>query len=53
MAFDADLRLRHPGWGLRRLAVVVDEAERAGLVFERRFDMPANNLMLVFRLAVG
>jgi len=48
-AFDADLRRRHPGWGLRRLAVVVDEAERAGLSFERRFDMPANNLMLVFR----
>lgn len=53
VAFDADLRRRNPAWGLRRLAAVVDEAERAGLVFERRFDMPANNLMLVFRHAVG
>jgi hypothetical protein len=52
-AFDADLRERNPAWGLRRLADVVDAAERAGLTFERRFDMPANNLMLVFRPALG
>ncbi|HSM22829.1 MAG TPA: DUF938 domain-containing protein [Rubrivivax sp.] len=49
LAFDADLRSRHPIWGLRRLAEVVDEARRAGLALEQRFDMPANNLMLVFR----
>jgi len=49
VAFDADLRRRNPAWGLRRLADVVDEAERAGLAFEQRFDMPANNLLLVFR----
>jgi len=48
--FDADLRSRHPAWGLRRLAEVVDEARHAGLALEQRFDMPANNLMLVFRL---
>ena len=49
LAFDADLRQRHPAWGLRRLAAVVNEAQQAGLDFERRFDVPANNLMLVFR----
>jgi hypothetical protein len=51
-AFDADLRQRNPAWGLRHLADVVDAAERAGLRFERRFDMPANNLLLVFRRAL-
>ncbi|MDZ7592723.1 MAG: DUF938 domain-containing protein [Rubrivivax sp.] len=49
LAFDADLRSRDRAWGLRRLAEVADEARRAGLALERRFDMPANNLMLVFR----
>jgi Protein of unknown function (DUF938) len=49
VAFDADLRRRNPAWGVRRLADVVDAAERAGLRFEQRFDMPANNLLLVFR----
>jgi len=48
-AFDADLRARNPQWGLRRLGDVRREAERAGLVFERRMAMPANNLMLVWR----
>jgi SAM-dependent methyltransferase len=50
-AFDADLRQRNPAWGLRRLAAVVEEAERAGFALERRFDMPANNLTVVFRCA--
>ena len=49
LAFDADLRARNPAWGLRRLADVVGAAEQAGLVFERRIEVPANNLMLVFR----
>jgi SAM-dependent methyltransferase len=49
VAFDADLRARNPQWGVRRLADVVDEAGAAGLAFEQRFDMPANNLTLVFR----
>jgi hypothetical protein len=29
----------------------MQEARHAGLDFEQRFDMPANNLLLVFRLA--
>jgi len=53
LAFDADLRSRHPAWGLRQLAEVVDEARRAGLVLAQRYDLPANNLMLFFRLGPG
>jgi SAM-dependent methyltransferase len=49
LAFDADLRARQASWGLRRLANVVDEAQRAALRLEQRFDMPANNLTLIFR----
>lgn len=48
LAFDADLRARNPAWGLRRLAEVEGEARRVGLALQRRFDMPANNLLLVF-----
>jgi Protein of unknown function (DUF938) len=49
LAFDADLRARRSDWGLRRLADVVDEARSVGMSLERRIDMPANNLLLVFR----
>ena len=45
-AFDADLRGRHPAWGLRSLADVQAVAAAVGLRFEERVDMPANNLML-------
>jgi SAM-dependent methyltransferase len=48
LAFDASLRARDSSWGLRRLAEVEAEAHRAGLALQRRFDMPANNLTLVF-----
>ncbi len=53
LAFDAELRARDPAWGLRRLADVVREGEAAGLVFERRVAMPANNLTLVLRRMQG
>lgn len=49
LAFDADLRARDRAWGLRRLADVLREAEAAGLAFERRVTMPANNLVVVVR----
>lgn len=48
LAFDADLRARDPAWGLRRLADVADAAREAGLRFQEKVDMPANNLLLVF-----
>jgi SAM-dependent methyltransferase len=48
LAFDADLRARDPAWGLRRLGNLTATARAAGLAFVQRFDMPANNLALVF-----
>lgn len=48
LAFDRDLRMRNPQWGLRRLPDVVKQAGRAGLALQQRHAMPANNLLLVF-----
>lgn len=50
LAFDASLRQRDPAWGLRTLAQVQAQAEQAGLLWLARHDMPANNLLLVWRL---
>jgi SAM-dependent methyltransferase len=49
IAFDASLRSRDPRWGIRRLEEVRDLAAANGLTLERRVEMPANNLSLVFR----
>jgi hypothetical protein len=49
IAFDADLRARNPAWGLRRLAAVAEQANGAGLQLHERIEMPANNLLLVWR----
>lgn len=51
-AFDADLRSRHPGWGLRRREDVAQLAAQAGLVLRERVAMPANNLLLVWARAM-
>ena len=48
-AFDAELRRRHPSWGLRDLEAVRTEAQGAGLALAERHALPANNLLLVFR----
>jgi cyclopropane fatty-acyl-phospholipid synthase-like methyltransferase len=48
-AFDASLRRRDPGWGVRDLADVTALAAREGLALERIVEMPANNLTVVFR----
>jgi hypothetical protein len=47
-AFDADLRRRDPAWGLRRVEDFAAAAEPHFDLVARR-DMPANNLMLLFR----
>ena len=49
VAFDQSLRRRNPDWGLRDVAAVAAEAEAQGLRFERLVEMPANNLILLFR----
>ncbi|WP_395390878.1 DUF938 domain-containing protein [Novosphingobium sp. BL-8A] len=48
-AFDEDLRLRNPAWGLRLLEDVVREADGQGFDLDRVVEMPANNLTVVFR----
>ena len=48
-AFDLSLKSRNPDWGLRNLEDVAKSAEAQGLRFERLFEMPANNLTLVYR----
>ena len=48
-AFDDSLKARNPDWGLRDLDTVVEAARTEGLRLTLRRDMPANNLMLLFR----
>lgn len=50
-AFDDSLKARDPAWGLRELDQVVALANSERLHLTRRVEMPANNLMLLFRLA--
>ena len=47
-AFDADLRERNPGWGLRWLHEVVAVANTAELSLREQVALPANNRLLVF-----
>ena len=50
-AFDLSLKTRNPSWGIRWREDVEQEAARAGLRLVQRFEMPANNLLLVWQLA--
>ena len=49
IAFDLDLKRRDSRWGIRDRETVTAEAAGRDLVFEERIQMPANNLILVFR----
>ena len=49
--FDDSLKARDPAWGLRDLEHVVALARTHRLHLTRRVEMPANNLMLLFRRA--
>ncbi len=51
VGFDGELRLRNSAWGLRWLHDVEREAKREGLGLRARYEMPANNLLLVFGMA--
>jgi hypothetical protein len=48
LAFDADLKRRNPGWGLRRVGDFERTARSRGLLLADRRAMPSNNLMLLF-----
>ena len=48
-AFDASLKARDPGWGLRRVEDLDAAADASALARTRLVEMPANNLMLVYR----
>jgi SAM-dependent methyltransferase len=48
-AFDESLRARDPAWGIRDLEAITALAAGAGLEREARLEMPANNLVVVFR----
>ncbi|MBO6797126.1 DUF938 domain-containing protein [Maricaulis sp.] len=49
--FDRSLQSRNPEWGVRDLDVVLAEMASGGLTLERRVNMPANNLSLIFKFA--
>ncbi|NJC42695.1 SAM-dependent methyltransferase [Brevundimonas alba] len=48
-AFDESLKSRNPDWGLRDREAVAEAAKAEGLALTLRVEMPANNLMLLFR----
>jgi SAM-dependent methyltransferase len=50
LAFDADLKARDPQWGLRRVEDFHAAAAALGFELAEWHPMPANNLMLLFRL---
>lgn len=49
LQFDSDLKQRNPEWGLRRVEDFATEAAKRSLFLEESRQMPANNLMLLFR----
>jgi len=50
LAFDADLKSRDPEWSLRRVEDFAAAASAKGFELVDTRAMPANNLMLLFRL---
>ena len=51
LAFDADLKSRDPEWGLRRVEDFSAAAAAKGFDLIETRAMPANNMMLLFRLS--
>jgi hypothetical protein len=48
-AFDAQLRAMNSQWGVRDLDAVSKEARAYNIELARTFEMPANNLIAIFR----
>ena len=51
LAFDSDLKARDPEWGLRRVEDFADAAAAHGFKLTQIREMPANNLMILLKLA--
>jgi SAM-dependent methyltransferase len=51
LQFDTSLRARDPRWGIRDAEKVDTLASEHGFTRSARYEMPANNLMLVYRTA--
>lgn len=49
LAFDESLRARSAEWGIRWMEDVTELAEAGGFVLAEAREMPANNLMLLYR----
>ena len=49
LAFDESLRSRNADWGIRQVSMLDKVARRIGFNRTARYEMPANNLTLVFR----
>ena len=49
LAFDRSLKERNPAWGLRKVADVDRLADEYGFTRSNRYEMPANNLTIVYR----
>jgi hypothetical protein len=47
-AFDQSLRSQNPEWGVRELEEVIAAASQHNLIFKQTYQMPANNLSVVF-----
>lgn len=52
-AFDQSLRARDPHWGLRYVESITEVAEARGFTQDQLIDMPANNLILIYRRGSG
>ncbi len=48
-AFDQSLRAQNPAWGVRNLEDVIAAASNQQLIFTETYQMPANNLSVVFQ----
>ncbi|MBR9795507.1 MAG: DUF938 domain-containing protein, partial [Gammaproteobacteria bacterium] len=46
--FDEQLRSQDPEWGVRDLEAVVDVAAEQGFACQKVYEMPANNLSVIF-----
>jgi len=49
LAFDLSLKARNPEWGIRSVEKIDSTARTHGFERTARYEMPANNLMLVYR----